>query len=175
MRSLTLIGMPGSGKSAVGRIIAARLGCDFVDTDRCIEKRQGVLLQALIDRVGDEAFRRIEEQAILDLKVSVPTVISTGGSVVYSEAAMRHLAAISIVVFLDAPMEAIRSHIDSEAPRGIIGMREGGLQELYLDRLPRYRRYASVTVEIGSDNPEEAATKVLTELGKAEHPFLTVR
>jgi shikimate kinase len=166
MRRLTLIGMPGSGKSAVGNILAARLGWDFVDTDKCIEERHGMLLQALIDQVGDESFIRLEEETILNLAIGEQTVISTGGSVVYSDAAMRHLAAISTVVFLDAPIEAIRAHIASEAPRGIIRMTEGGLEELFQERLPRYRHYASITVRFHSETPEEVATRVLLELQK---------
>lgn len=165
MQRLTLIGMPGSGKSAVGKIIASRLGWHFIDTDKCIERRQGIPLQSLIDQVGDESFRLLEEEAIVNLALSEGTVIATGGSVVYSDPGMRHLASISTVVFLDATMEAIRAHIASEAPRGIIGMKQGGLEELYRERLPRYRQYASLIVNLGAETPEEVATKVLSQLG----------
>lgn len=168
MHRLTLIGMPGSGKSAVGRIIASRLGWTFLDTDKCIEERHGMALQALIDQVGDDRFRSIEEDAILKLSLAERTVISTGGSVVYSENAMRHLAAISTVIFLDAALEAIRSHIDAEAPRGIVGMTEGGLERLYRERLPYYRRYAALTVSFDCETPEEAATKILSQLPSSE-------
>lgn len=164
MRSLSLIGMPGSGKSALGRIMAARLGWDFLDTDRCIEERHGMALQALIDQVGDQSFRLIEEETVLSLSPRERTVISTGGSVVYSESAMRHLASISTVIFLDATLEAIRSRIDAEAPRGIVGMPEGGLEKLYQERRPYYRRYAALTVVFDCEPPEEAAAKVLSEL-----------
>jgi shikimate kinase len=165
MRCLTLIGMPGSGKSAVGRILAARLGWNFVDTDRAIESQQCLPLQDVINRIGDEAFRRLEEETVLNLPVEERTVIATGGSVVYSEPAMRHLAAISTVVFLDAAMEEIRCHIASEGPRGIVGMPEGGLEGLYEERLPRYRQYADVTVALTSETPEEAAAKVAAAAG----------
>jgi shikimate kinase len=164
MKRMTLIGMPGSGKSAVGSIIASRLGWDFLDTDKCIEERYGLPLQALIDQLGDEAFKAVEQETILNLSFSECVVISTGGSVVYSEKAMQYLASVSTVVFLDAPFEAIRAHIGSEAPRGIIGMTAGGLTELYRERLPRYRHYASIVVQFDAETPEEAATKVLSEL-----------
>jgi shikimate kinase len=164
MRRVTLIGMPGSGKSAVGKIIASRLGCKFIDTDKCIEERNGMSLQALIDAVGEEPFIRLEEETILNLAIAEPAVISTGGSVVYSDAAMRRLAALSTVVFLDVTIDAMRAHIESEAPRGIIGMAAGGLEELFQQRRPLYRRYASVTVSFGTETPEEAATKILSAL-----------
>jgi shikimate kinase len=165
MRSLTLIGMPGSGKSAVGRIIAARLGWEFVDSDKEIEKSQGMPLQDVIDRIGDQAFRSLEEETVLKLPVGGQTVISTGGSVVYSEPAMRRLASISTVVFLDAPVEAISSHIASEAPRGIVGMPEGGLEALYRERLPRYRQHADLTITLADESPEQVAAKVVTAAG----------
>ena len=165
MRRLTLIGMPGSGKSAVGKILASRLGWKFVDTDKDIEKRHGLPLQTLIDSVGEAEFRRLEEETILDLALSEPAVISTGGSVVYSEPAMRHLAALSKVVFLDVGLDAVRAHIQSEAPRGIIGLTAAGsLEKLLQERLPLYRRYASVSVSFDAENPEEAASKILSEL-----------
>ena len=166
MRRLTLIGMPGSGKSAVGKIIASRLGWQLLDTDKCIEERQGLPLQTLIDTVGEPAFLRIEEETILDLAIPEATVISTGGSVVYSEPAMRHLAAISTIVFLNVGIEAIRAHIESEAPRGIVGMKTGGLTELFRERLRLYRRHAGVIVTFGPETPEEAAAKILSELPK---------
>ena len=164
MRRLTLIGMPGSGKSSVGEIIARRLGWDFLDTDKYIEKLHGLPLQALIDRVGDQAFGGIEQEAILKLVIAERTVISTGGSVVYSDAAMGRLAEISTVVFLDAALEALCSHIGSQAPRGIVGMSEGGLEELFRRRRPRYRHYADLVVGCDTETPEEAATKVLAAL-----------
>lgn len=164
-KHLTLIGMPGSGKSAVGRILARRLGWKFIDTDRVIENNFGMKLQAVVDRLGAEAFGLVEEETVLKLDAEEQTVISTGGSVVYSDSAMRHLASISTVVFLDLPVEAIRRHISGEAPRGIVGMNEGGgLKELYEQRFPLYRKHAHVVVLLESDTPEEAATRVLSHL-----------
>lgn len=160
---LTLIGMPGSGKSAVGKILAQRLGWNFVDTDRCIELDYGMKLQEVIDRVGAGRFGRIEEETVLKLEPAEHTVISTGGSVVYSEAAMRHLASLSTVIFLDLPVEALHGHIALEAPRGIVGLSEGGLEELYEQRFPLYRKYADMVVLLDTGTPEKAATRVLSQ------------
>jgi shikimate kinase len=167
MRSMTLIGMPGSGKSAVGRIIAADLGWDFIDTDKLLEQRHGLPLQRLIDEVGDEEFLHLEEEAVLGLAFREQVVISTGGSAVYSEPAMRHLLRISNVVFLDASLVAIRRHIAAEAPRGIIGLKGGTFEELYRARLPLYRYFATVSVQLDDETPEEAARKVLSQLERA--------
>lgn len=163
MHRLTLIGMPGSGKSAVGKIVATRLGWNFIDTDHCMEQRFGIKLQALIDQVGAESFGQIEEETVLSLAAPEQTVISTGGSIVYSDKAMRHLASVSTTVFLDVPVGSLRGHIALEAPRGIVGMSGGGLEELYKQRLPLYRKYADITVQLDTETPEEAATRVLSE------------
>ena len=163
MKRLTLIGMPGSGKSAVGRIIATRLGWEFIDTDLCIERRFGRKLQAVVDQVGAEEFGRIEEETVLGLVGERPAVISTGGSVVYSEAAMRHLASISTVVFLDVPLPRLHGHIAQQAPRGIVGMGDGGLEELYQKRFELYHRYAHSIVLLHGENLEEAATRIMSQ------------
>lgn len=163
MDKLTLIGMPGSGKSAVGRIIASRLGWEFIDTDHRIEERFGSKLQEVVDQVGTEDFARIEEETVLGLQSVRSAVISTGGSVVYSDAAMRYLASISTVAFLDVPIQALHGRIALEAPRGIVGMREGGLEELYDQRFSLYLKYAHSVVLLDTENTEEAATKILSQ------------
>ena len=167
MKILTLIGMPGSGKSAIGRIVAARLGWEFVDTDLCIERRFGMKLQAIVDRLGTEEFGRVEEETVLALSFEGPAVLSTGGSIVYSEAAMRHLASISVIVFLDLPIGSLCRRIAQEAPRGIVGMGEGGLEALYESRFELYRRHAHRIVLLGDEDLEEAATRVLSQCGLA--------
>jgi shikimate kinase len=77
---------------------------------------------------------------------------------------MEWLTSISAIVFLDAPLEAIRAHIESQAPRGIIGMPQGGLEELCRERVPRYRSYAGIIVRFTDQTPEEVATMVLSQL-----------
>ncbi|HJV33541.1 shikimate kinase [Geomonas sp.] len=166
-RSLTLIGMPGSGKSVIGRIIANLLGWTFLDTDRLIEQRHGGRLQGVIDQLGEGAFRQLEEETVLGLEVGEPTVVATGGSVVYSEAAMRHLASRSTIVFLDASLEVVRQRIQAQAPRGIVGLHEGGLEELFRERLPLYRRYADLVVQLHPGSAERAALTVLRALSVA--------
>lgn len=165
MEKVTLIGMPGSGKSAVGRVIAMRLGWEFIDTDLCIERRFGKKLQAVVDQVGTEEFGRIEEQTVLGLAGEGPAVISTGGSVVYSEAAMRHLASISTVIFLDVPLPQLHRRIARQPARGIVGMGDGGLEELYRNRFELYHKYAHRIVLLHGENLQQAATKVMSQCG----------
>ncbi|MDA8738278.1 (d)CMP kinase, partial [Luminiphilus sp.] len=89
-RVISLIGMPGSGKSTVGVLLAKRLGLAFVDTDLLIQEQAGATLAEIIAQKGHTALRTIEEQVLLDMHIGA-SVISTGGSVVYSDAIMRRL------------------------------------------------------------------------------------
>ena len=107
IRVVSLIGMPGSGKSTVGVLLAKRLGLAFVDTDLLIQEQEQATLAEIIAAKGHEALRVIEEQVLLDMDIG-PSVISTGGSVVYSEAIMNRLSNTSSEVSLrsqQAPVE----------------------------------------------------------------------
>src|SRR5512139_692441 len=102
--NIVLIGMPGAGKSSVGVLLAKRLGYHFVDTDLLIQVEAHSRLQLIISRQGLDAFKAIEEQVVCRLSPQ-RTVIATGGSVVYSEAAMNHLQRLGRLVFLDLPLD----------------------------------------------------------------------
>ena len=98
---ISLIGMPGSGKSTIGAALAARLDLELVDADGLIEAQEGQSLQQIMDGRGNAAFRAVEEQVLTGMPL-FPSVISTGGSVVYSEKIMARLSAASTVVYLRA-------------------------------------------------------------------------
>ncbi|GFO67737.1 shikimate kinase [Geomonas limicola] len=165
MSRVTMIGMPGSGKSAVGRLVAERLGWQFLDTDKVIEARRGVLLQQLIDRVGESAFLEIEEETLVDVEFPDCCVIAPGGSAIYSEAGMQRLASLSTVVFLDAPIAEVREHIAGQAPRGIIGLTDAGsLEALLAIRLPLYRHWAHLCIHCSEATAESEADQVLAQL-----------
>lgn len=156
---ITLIGMPGAGKSTVGRLLATRLGYEFYDTDKEIIRRAGLPLHELIEREGIIAFKRLEEEALTALHPASPTIISTGGSVVYSALAMAHLGAISKIVFLDAPLELIEARLKNAGTRGILGLQEKGLAALYAERYPLYEKYAALTITINNNENTEMAAK----------------
>jgi shikimate kinase len=145
-RNLIFIGMPGSGKSTVGVLVAKRLGMGFVDTDLLIQEEAGRTLQDIVDQDGYQALRRIEEQVLLKLSVE-SQVISTGGSAVYSDAAMRHLKANGTVVFLDIPLEVVVQRIGDYSLRGISRRPDQSLSELFDERFALYSRYADITVK----------------------------
>ncbi|HLT14934.1 MAG TPA: shikimate kinase [Marinobacter sp.] len=162
-QNLVFIGMPGSGKSTVGVLVAKRLGLGFVDTDLLIQQEAGRTLQEIVDEDGYQALRHIEEQVLLALDVQ-GQVISTGGSAVYSEAAMRHLKASGTVVFLDISLKRVIERIGDHSSRGISRRPEQSLAELFDERFALYTRYADVTVngeELNQDQVCEAVIKGL--------------
>ncbi len=162
--NITLIGMPGAGKSTVGRIVAERMGLLFIDIDKELEKKFGMTLQQLLDELGEEAFLQAEQTAILTLDPGENSLISPGGSVVYSTRAMECLKSRGKVVYLDVPTELLEGRIHTDS-RGVVHGQNMSLRELYDERNPLYRKWADVVVELIDAAPEENAALVLNALG----------
>ncbi len=163
--NITLIGMPGAGKSTAGVLLAKRCGLGFIDTDLRIQARHRKTLQPIIDEGGFMALRLLEEREILGLDVS-RHVIATGGSAVYSDRAMRHLERMSTVVHIEVSVGRIRSRLRHAGGRGIAMAAGQSLEDLYRERQPLYRRYAEVTVD-GNLAPAEAlAEEIAAKLGR---------
>ncbi|MBD3641114.1 MAG: shikimate kinase [Marinobacter sp.] len=160
-RNLVFIGMPGSGKSTVGVLVAKRLGLGFVDTDLLIQQEAGRTLQEIVDQDGYQALRKIEEQVLLNLTVD-NHVISTGGSAVYSDVAMRHLKTGGTVVFLDIPLDVVIERIGDFSLRGISRRPDQSLAELFDERFALYTRYADVTVKGAGLTHDEVCEAVLS-------------
>lgn len=164
-RGVVLIGMPGAGKSTVGVLVAKRLGLSFVDTDLLVQERAGRRLQQILDEQGYREVRRLEEEAALGL-VAADAVIATGGSVVYSERAMRHLAGLGVVVHLKAGLGVLAARIDDWDRRGIASPAGLGLAEIFRERAPLYGRYADVVVDVDGLTHEQAARAVVAAAGR---------
>ena len=150
---ISLIGMPGSGKSTVGVLLAKRLGLAFVDTDLLIQEQERATLAEIIAAKGHEALRDIEEQVLLDMTI-YPAIVSTGGSVVYSEAIMQRLEKASIVVYLRAQLSTVDYRISLAPDRGIASPGNHTLEDIYNERVPLYERYADIAVDVDGDDPE---------------------
>jgi len=160
--NITLIGMAGAGKSTIGRALAKRLGYTFIDVDQLIRENTGMPLQTLIDKHGDSALIRFEEEAILRLGQVDRSVISPGGSVVYSEKAMEHLKAISKIIFLDTAFRSIARRLPNARKRGIVGLRDRSLKELFEERMVLYEKYADFSIKLkGREKIQEIAEKIV--------------
>ena len=144
--NLTLIGMPGVGKSTVGIILAKNLTLGFMDTDVLIQINHQQSLQQIINEHGHLKLRAIEESEILKLNIE-NHVISTGGSVAYSEKAMAHLHNISKIIFLEANYDIIKKRILNFEKRGIAKGRDQTFRELFEERQTLYQKYAEITID----------------------------
>ncbi len=144
--NITLIGMPGAGKSTIGVVLAKRLGYRFVDTDLLIQEQEHRLLKEIIAEDGLEGFKRIENQVNTDLEVE-HSVIAPGGSVIYCEEAMEHLKKLGLVVYLRVSYEELAARLGDLVDRGV-ALKEGqGLKELMEERGVQYEKYADYIID----------------------------
>ena len=145
-KNVVLIGMPGSGKSTVGVVLAKVLGYRFLDSDLEIQEQTGKLLHELITEHGDEGFLEIENRVNAGLAVD-KTVIATGGSAVFGEDAMKHLQEISTVVYLRLPYKSLKRRLGDLKKRGVVLKPGQTLKDLVDYRTPYYEKYADLIVD----------------------------
>jgi len=165
--NITLIGMPGSGKSTVGVVLAKRLGCDFLDTDLILQRREGRRLQELLEQLGLEGFLDAEAEAVCSVACN-NTVIAPGGSVVYRPASMAHLRSLGRIVYLYLPLEQLRARIHNMTTRGIAMAPGQTLDTLYAQREPLYRRWAGLTVDCSGQTLEQTVQEVFRALERPQ-------
>ena len=144
--NITLIGMPGSGKSTVGVVLAKRLGRRFVDSDLVIQERHGKLLHELITEHGVEGFWQIESNVNASLNLE-NSIIATGGSACYEPEGMQHLRDISTVVYLKLPYEEVEQRLGDLNARGVTLQPGQTLRDLYEERTPLYEKYADLIID----------------------------
>ena len=146
---IILIGMPACGKSTVGVLCAKALGYRFVDADLVLQEKEGRRLPAIIRDEGIAGFLRREEAVNLALgeSMTVPTVLATGGSAVYSEAAMERFRAVGVVVYLRLSYETVERRLGDYENRGVVMPAGYTLRDLYDERCALCERYADVTID----------------------------
>jgi shikimate kinase len=158
--NIVLVGMPGSGKSTVGVILAKMANLDFVDTDILIQLSAGKPLQEIVDKDGYMVLRKIEEECLLKLNCR-NHVIATGGSAVYSPSAMAHLKKDGVIIFLDVDLETLKTRIRNHETRGLAKRPDQTIEELFEERLALYRDYADITISGVGLTQEEVCDAIL--------------
>ena len=158
-KNLVLIGMPGSGKSTIGIILAKNLCLGFIDTDVLIQINQQRPLQEILDESGYLGLRAIEEAEILKINID-HHVIATGGSAVYSETAMAHLSTMSTVIFLDANFDVIQKRIRNFGTRGIAKAADQSFKALFEERQALYQRYGQIRIDCNTLDQDQLADKI---------------
>lgn len=158
--NLVLIGMPGSGKSTLGVVVAKISGMDFMDADVFIQKNENMKLQEIIEEKGVDGFLDIECKNILKINTD-NTVIATGGSAVLREEAMNHLKKNAKTVFIDVSKEEIERRIYNIKTRGIAMGNDETVSDIYKKRRPYYLKYADLVVKTDGLTMEEAIAKII--------------
>lgn len=150
--SAVLVGLPGSGKTTVGRQLAKRLGVVFVDTDQLIEQRVGTNIPNFFELHGEDAFRRVEQIVIGELpSIGEPAVVSTGGGAILRLVNRLNLRKVGLVIYLKSSPEDLYRRLKHDTSRPLlrVGDPMAKLRELFEVRDPLYRDTAHFTVETG--------------------------
>ena len=163
MGTIVLIGMPGSGKSTVGVLLAKELRKEFVDTDLLIQTETGRGLQDILDKDGIAGFLAVEEKVVCRFRPR-GAVVATGGSVVYSRLAMEHLSRDGACVYLKCPVEVLERRLSNLDTRGVVREPGQSLSDLLAERDPLYRSWARITVDNGHDDHRHVVERILRSL-----------
>ena len=165
-RNIVLVGMPGSGKSTVGVLLAKETSHDFVDTDLLIQTAEDRSLQDIVDKDGYMELRHAEERVLSSLNVT-NHIISTGGSAVYSDVSMVHLKQNAVTVFLDVSLEVLEKRVPDFSTRGLAKRLDQSFDDLFQERLVLYRRYADIIIECNELNQDEVCDRIVTAIRQA--------
>ena len=160
MSNIILIGMPGSGKSTVGVILAKLTSRDFIDTDLLIQTSRKRSLQDIVDKDGHMHLRKIEEEILLDLTCT-NCIIATGGSAVYSHAAISYLKSNGIAVFLSVSLAELRKRIHNFETRGLAKRPDQSFSDLFEERLSLYKKYADITIDCEGLTQEDVCDSIV--------------
>jgi shikimate kinase len=156
---LTLVGMPGAGKSTLAKTLARELDWAFVDTDLLLEAWFGLPLEELRTRLGNDSFLQSEEQIVLRLWLQ-RCVIATGGSVIYSQQAVKKLKNIGQIIYLQAGYETISSRVDLHPQRGLVLEPGQSLQDIFLERTPKYQAAADLILSTEKNTLQQCVKKI---------------
>ncbi|GAB6162334.1 homoserine kinase [Desulfothermus naphthae] len=160
LSNISLIGMPGSGKSTIVKKLARTLNFTWIDTDLLIESWFGTSLQEIRDRLGNENFLKAEEFIVLNLYVN-KCVIATGGSVVYSKDAMKYLKKLGPVIYLRCSLDEIKYRIAKNPERGLVIEKGQDLSDLYRERTPLYQSYCDFVVDTDKLSVNQCIEKIV--------------
>ena len=166
MPLISLIGLPGGGKTSTGRQLARRLNQPFEDSDAVIEQQLGESIRSFFEREGEARFRDVEEAVLRDLTLNFSGVLATGGGAVLRPANRAQLRENSTVIYLTATPESLMRRLRFDMKRPLLQTHDplGRLQELYAQRDPLYRETAHFHIATGRPPVSVLVTMILTQL-----------
>ncbi|MBQ3783251.1 MAG: shikimate kinase [Lachnospiraceae bacterium] len=160
MDNIVLIGMPGSGKSTLGVVLAKMIGYGFIDSDLIIEEEEGRVLPDIIAQEGIDGFNAIENRVNCSIDCH-RKIIATGGSAVYGEEAMKHLGEIGTIVYLKWSLKELATHLGDLEARGVVFRPGQDLKAIYEERCPLYEKYADLIVDCEGDSVEGLVSQIM--------------
>ena len=160
MKNIVLVGMPASGKSTIGVILAKVMGMDFLDADLVIQNREKKRLVEIIEEKGVDGFLQVEEQALLSINPKSPTVIATGGSAVYSKAGMEYLKKDAVVIYLKVTLDELKKRLFNIKDRGVVLKDGQSLEDIYIEREKLYQKYHDFAVDETGKNVEDIVAEL---------------
>ena len=155
--------MAGSGKSTIGSILASQLHKNFIDSDKLIEEKLQQPLQQILEEKGYLKLRQIEAEVIQSIDME-NAVLATGGSAVYSPAAMEYLAQQSSIIYLQAPLSIIYERVDDFGNRGFAKRPDQSIEEVFKERVLLYEKFANIVIE-NIASAESCIQEILKQLG----------
>jgi shikimate kinase len=161
--NIVLIGMPGSGKSTVGVILAKMLAKRYLDTDILLQNIAKRSLQDIVDKDGHMALREVEQNVLLNIRCR-NHIIATGGSAAYSESSMMHLKKEGIIVFLHADLPTLKKRIHNYETRGLAKRPDQTFQDLFEERLVLYEKFADITVRSSNLTQDQVCEAIVEQL-----------
>jgi shikimate kinase len=166
MAAIALVGMPGSGKSTVGRQLARRLDWQFVDADAEIERRLGTSIRSHFEQHGETSFRDIEQATLAQLLTRDRQVLATGGGAVLREANRCLLKSNADVVYLRSTPEELIRRLRHDMNRPLLQVRDPmrKLRDLFQERDPLYREAARFVIDTGRPSVKMLAGMILMQL-----------
>ena len=166
MIAIALIGLPGSGKTTLGRILARRLGLPFVDSDQRIEQHLGCSIRSFFEAQGEAAFRDIEAQVLHDITGEAPCVLSTGGGIVLRPENRARLRATCQVIYLHATPDDLFHRLRGDLKRPLLQVADplAKLRALHDERGPLYSEAAHITIETGRRKAHSVVNMLAAQL-----------
>ena len=170
MSTIVLVGVPGAGKTTVGKLLAKNLGMIFFDSDQVIESRAGKSVSDIFTQDGEPAFRKLEHDVIVELLDSSNVVLALGGGSLGNDETRAKVKKATTVWLVTGLAQAVdRVGMNRNRPL-LLGNVRGQLADLMTAREPLYKEVAAIAVDTSKLIPSEVVTEIVSELGKIEAP-----